>query len=78
MVGEKKSAPLTDEQIGRLAAVVAMDDMEKIAQIFFGISSEKIKNTRSDYSKSEAFNREILRIFANKNADNQVEVLNFC
>ena len=65
---------LTRKQIVRLAASISADSMESIAEGYMDISPETIKNIRRDASNSEAFNREILRTWANRNPSNQIQV----
>ena len=68
------SGLLTKRQIVRLAASISSDNMESIAEGYMDISPETVKNIRRDASNSEAFNRDIIRFWANKNPDGQVEV----
>ena len=65
---------LTNRQIARLAASISSDNMESIAEGYMDIDTETVKNIRRDASNSEAFNRDIIRFWANKNPDGQVEV----
>ena len=66
--------PLTPKQIVRLASAISADNMESIAEGYLDLSPETIKNIRRDASNSEAFNRDVVRHWANKNSDDQVEV----
>ena len=63
-------------QIMRLAGVITTNNMECIAEGYLGICHEQIKNTREgNKDKPEGFNRDILRIWCNKNPNgNQVKV----
>ena len=65
---------LTNRQIVRLAAAISIDNMESIAEGYMDINNETVKNIRRNESDSEAFNRAILRYWANKHTENQVEV----
>ena len=59
---------ITPRQIVRLAAAISADNMAAIAEGYMDISDETIKNIRRDTSNSEAFNREILKYWINKNS----------
>ena len=65
---------LTNRQIVRLAAAISADKMTSIAEGYMDIDNETVKNIRRNEGDSEAFNREIIRYWMNKNPDNQVEV----
>ena len=68
---------VTQRQIVRLAAAISADKMAAIAEGYLGISDETIKNTERDTRNSEAFNREILKYWINKNpGPSQVKVGN--
>ena len=70
-----KSQQLTNQQITRLAAAISADDMESIAEGYMDISPETVKNIwRENQGKAEAFNRAIIRHWANKNLADQVNV----
>ena len=73
MATEDKTA-LTPKQIVRLASAISADNMECIAEGYLDLSPENIKNIRRDASNSEAFNRDVIRHWANKNSDDQVDV----
>ena len=66
--------PLTPKQIVRLASAISADNMESIAEGYLDLSPETIKNIRRDASNSEAFNRDVIRHWANKKSDDQVDV----
>ena len=66
------SGLLINRQIVRLAASISSDNMESIAEGYMDIDTETVKNTRRDASNSQAFNRDIIRVWANKNPDGQV------
>ena len=59
---------LTRRQIVRLAAAISADSMEPIVEGYMGISRETVKNIRRDEPNSEAFNRETIHHWANKNS----------
>ena len=65
---------LTNRQIVRLAAAISADNMTSIAEGYMDISPETVKNIRRDAGDSQAFNRDILRIWANSNPENQIQV----
>ena len=66
--------PLTPKQIVRLASAISADNMESVAEGYLDIAPETINNIRRDASNSEAFNRDVIRYWANKNSDDQVDV----
>ena len=72
--GGEDPGQLTRKQIVRLAASISADNMQSIAEGYMDISPETIKNIRRDASNAEAFNRDVIRHWANKNPDNQVQV----
>ena len=59
---------MTNRQIVRLAAAISSDNMESIAEGYMDISPETVKNLRRDASNSEAFNRDVIRDWVNKNS----------
>ena len=69
-----KSEKLINRQIVRLAAAISIDNMMSIAEGYMDIDNETVKNIRSNEGDSEAFNRAILRYWANKHPENQVQV----
>ena len=69
-----KHEQLTNRQIVRLAAAISTDNMTSIAEGYMDIDNETVKNIRRNEGDSEAFNRAILRYWANKHPDNQVQV----
>ena len=77
MASKKDNGPLSQQQIARLAAAISRDNMESIAEGYMDITPETVKNIGSDTSNSEAFSREIIRTWANKNPENQIEVIEF-
>ena len=69
------SDQLTNNKIVRLAAAISANNMAAIADGYLGISCETIKNKKSDNKDdAEGFNREIIRIWINRNPNNQVQV----
>ena len=74
MASERKEGRLITEQIARLAAAISADNMASIAEGYMGISHETVKNIRQDEGNSQAFNREIIRSWANKISRNQIQV----
>ena len=69
-----KSEKLTNKQIVRLAAAIPADNMTSVAEGYLDINPETVRNIRRNEGDSEAFNRAILRYWANKHPENQVEV----
>ena len=70
-----KSKQLTNRQIVRLAASISIDKMESIAEGYMDIDPETVQNIwRENQGKAEAFNRAIIRYWANKNPVDQVKV----
>ena len=63
---------LTNRQIQRLGAAISRHDMESIAMGYLNISHEKIKSCRGE--ETEAFNRDMIVLWANRNPKNQVTV----
>ena len=74
MATGSKPDQLTRRQIVRLASAISADNMESIAEGYLDISPEALKNIRRDASNSEAFSRDIIRHWAYRNPENQVEV----
>ena len=74
MATEVTSGPLTRRQVVRLAAAISADNMESIAEGYMDINDVTIKNIRRDASNSEAFNRDVIRHWANKHPENQAQV----
>ena len=71
-MAEGRGAPLTNRQIQRLAASISRHDMESIAMGYLNISHEKIKSCRGE--ETEAFNREMMVLWANRNPKDQVMI----
>ena len=66
---------LTQNQIVRLATSISAINMATIAEGYMGINEEAIKNKKFENRDSaEAFNREMIRCWAYKNPENQVQV----
>ena len=75
MATGEDSGQLTRRHIVRLASAISADSMEAIAEGYMDINRETVNNIRRDETNSEAFNREIIRYWANKNPGrNQVNV----
>ena len=73
--GGDGSGPLTARDIVRLAAAISADRMELIAEGYLGLDDERMKNIKRDASSSEAFNRDVLKNWANRNSGpNQKQV----
>ena len=68
---------VTRKQIVRLGAAISADNMESIGEGYLDINPETIRNIRRDASNSEAFNRDVIRHWANKHHENQVQVTEF-
>ena len=68
---------LNGEDVVKLAATIAANDMKMIAEGYMDIASETIKNIQFETGwDAEAFNREIIRLWANKNSGSkQVKVI---
>ena len=71
-MAEGRGVPLTNRQIQRLAAAISRNKMESIAMGYLDISHEKIKSSRGE--ETEAFNREMIVLWSNRNPKNQVMV----
>ena len=64
-----ESGLLTNRQIVRLAAAISADDMASIAEGYMNITHETIKNLQyENRGKAQAFNRAVIRHWANKNS----------
>ena len=69
------SQQLSNNQIVRLAAAISADNMESIAEGYMNIAPERVKNIWiENQGKAEAFNRAIIRLWANTNPADQVAV----
>ena len=68
---------LQDKDIVKLAAVIAAKDMKTIAEGYMDIASETVKNKLyENLGDVEAFNREIIRHWANKHSGpEQIKVI---
>ena len=64
---------LTNRQIQRLGSVISQDDMETFARGYLNYNDATIKNMKKGKTP-EAFNREVLDHWKNKNPKNQVTV----
>ena len=78
MASSKDSDQLTPKQIVRLARAVTVNNMAAIAEGYMDIDDVTIKNTKSENKDdAEGFNREIIKIWRNKNPDDQIKVGEF-
>ena len=66
--------PLTNRQIQRLGDAISRDDMESFALGYLDIDNAIIKNMKREET-AEAFNREVLFRWRNKNPKYQVTVM---
>ena len=71
---EHMDSQLTQNQIVRLATAISADNMAAIAEGYMDISPEIVKNTRRDANNSETFIRDIIRHWAYRNPENQLQV----
>ena len=75
---EYPSGNLTPRQIVRLAAAISADNMATIARGYMNIPSETIENISiKNKDDTDAFKRQILKYWRNKNPKDQVKVNNF-
>ena len=66
---------LTEEHITRLAAAVPVNSVSKIGLTYFGLSHATIVNIKADnQGDAEAQSRAIIRRWAYRSPDNQVQV----
>ena len=66
---------LTEKHITRLAAAIPANCMSKIGLTYFGLSHAAVVNIKADnQGDAEAQSREIIRRWAYRNPDNQVQV----
>ena len=71
----KRGQQLTRKQIVHLAAAISADNMASIAEGYLDIDDTTIKNLQyENKDNAEAFNREIIRRWAKRHPDNQLEV----
>ena len=78
--GGDGSGPLTARDIARLAAAISAEKMELLAEPYLELDDERMKNIKRDASSSEAFNREVLKDWANRNSgpnEKQVPLLSY-
>ena len=79
MAADRTKKRLSPPQIVDLAADISADKMAAIAEGYMDIPSETIKNLKYETKDSaETFNREIIRCWAYRNPENQVEVVIYC
>ena len=70
-----ESKLLTDAYLARLATKIRSREMEKVALAYLGIDKETIKTVLYSYREdSDAFNRDMLARWMNKNPENSRQV----
>ena len=76
IMDEDNRGRLTNLQYVRLGKAISIHNMESIALGYFNIDEETIKNLHYEHrGNAEAFNRDILKMWANMHSDsNQVKV----
>ena len=72
-MAEGGELPLINRQITRLGAAISQDNMESFARGYLDLNNATIKNMKSGMS-GEAFNREVIDRWKNKNPKNQLTV----
>ena len=75
-MAEGGDVPLTNRQIARLGAAISQDDMETFARGYLDLNDATIKNMKRGKT-GEAFNREVIDRWKNKNSKYQVTVIIF-
>ena len=76
MATEGTGQQLSPKQMVDLAAALSADKMAAIAEGYMGIDDVTIKNLQYDYKgEAQTFNREIIRCWAFKTPENQVQVI---
>ena len=66
---------LTQRQIVHLPAAISANNMVAVAEGYMDIDDATIKNKKSENKDdAEVFNREIIKVWRNKNPDDQVKV----
>ena len=79
MAADRTQRRLSSPQIVHLAAAIWADKMAAMAEGYLDIPSETINNLKYETKDSaETFNREIIRCWAYRNPENQVEVIIYC
>ena len=74
--GEGDSDQLSPRQIVRLAAAIPANNMAAIAEGYMDIDDAIIKNLQyENKDDAQAFNRDIIKCWAFKTRDNQVQVI---
>ena len=72
---EEKPGQLTRKQIVHLAAAIPAKNMVSIAEGYMDIDDATIENLQyENRDDAEAFNRKIIRHWANRHPENQLEV----
>ena len=73
--GDDLKQQLTNRQIVCLGAAISANDMAAIAEGYMDIDETTIKNKKyENKDDADAFNRAMLRTWANRNPENQVHV----
>ena len=75
-MAEAEDAPLTNQQIHRLGRVISRDDMESFALGYLDIDNAIIKNMKRE-ERGQAFNREVIYHWRNKNPKYQLTVMSY-
>ena len=73
-MAEGGDIPLTNRQIQQLGAAISQDDMESFALGYLDIDNAIIKNMKREQT-AQAFNRELIYHWSNKNPNYQVKVI---
>ena len=72
---EQPSGNLTPRQVVRLAAATSAEDLTIIAESYMDIKSQTAKSMQVDNKDDiDAFKREVLEYWRDKNPDDQVQV----
>ena len=75
MASTENKQQLRPRQIVRLAAAIPANNMAVIAEGYLDIDDATIKNIKyENKDDAQAFNREIIKLWAYKNPENQVKV----
>ena len=75
-MAEGGDIPLTNRQVQRLGAAISQEDMESFAVGYLDIDNAIIKNMKRGQS-AQAFNREVIYHWRNKNPKYQVTVMSY-
>ena len=70
MTEDCEEGQLTNRQYVQLGRAIASPDMESIALGYLNIDKARIKSLKTEHRENtEAFNRDIIELWANKNPD---------